>query len=107
MERVKRPVLPKMKPLGDCVLIEEEAFESYDKHIGLKRLELSHCNDSKVDLGEHKDRHEHLGKGFIGKKGFEAIVASKGFSGVNLILETEPDLVADDVALLKKIRGKK
>lgn len=28
--------LSNLKPLADCVLIEEEPFESYDKHIGLK-----------------------------------------------------------------------
>ena len=27
-----------MKPLNDCVLIEEEPFESYDKHVGLKHI---------------------------------------------------------------------
>lgn len=83
-----------------------KTMKAFDKAIGLKRLELSHCNDSKVDIGEHKDRHEHLGKGFIGLGGFKAIVGSKGFKGVNLILETEPDHVADDLAILKKIRGK-
>ncbi len=83
-----------------------KTMKAFDKAIGLKKLELSHCNDSKVDIGEHKDRHEHLGKGFIGKKGFEAIVTSKAFSNVNLILETPPDHVAEDLAILKKLRGK-
>ena len=25
-------------PLGECILVEEEPFESYDKHIGLKHI---------------------------------------------------------------------
>ncbi|MDA2921399.1 deoxyribonuclease IV, partial [Desulfobacterota bacterium AH_259_B03_O07] len=29
--------------------------------IGLDKLKLLHGNDSKVDLGERKDRHEHIG----------------------------------------------
>ncbi|MEY4745000.1 MAG: hypothetical protein RL272_945, partial [Candidatus Parcubacteria bacterium] len=33
----------------------------FDRVIGLPRLELSHCNDSKVGIGGRKDRHEHLG----------------------------------------------
>ena len=83
-----------------------KTMKAFDKHIGLDRLELSHCNDSKVDIGARKDRHEHLGKGFIGLDGFKAIVGSKGFKNVNLILETEPDLVADDLVILKKFRDK-
>lgn len=82
-------------------------MKAFDKTIGLKRLELSHCNDSKVGLGERKDRHEHLGLGYIGKDGFAAIVASKAFANVNLILETPPEEVHKDVAILKKLRGDK
>lgn len=81
-------------------------MKRFDKIVGLKNLELSHCNDSKVDIGERRDRHENLGKGFIGKDGFRAIVASKGFKNVNLILETEPEGVAADLVMLKKFRGK-
>ncbi|MEY4723840.1 MAG: hypothetical protein RLZZ324_1353 [Candidatus Parcubacteria bacterium] len=80
-------------------------MKKFDDAIGLEKLELSHCNDSKVDIGERRDRHEHLGKGFIGKTGFEAIMASKAFKNVNLILETEPEGVAADIKLLKKLRG--
>lgn len=36
METTQR--VPKLKPLHDCVLIEEEPFESYDKFIGLKHI---------------------------------------------------------------------
>ncbi len=80
-------------------------MKKFNSTIGLKYLEMSHCNDSKVDLGEKRDRHEHLGKGFIGKEGFRAIVKSKVFSKVNLILETDPEGVAADIAILKRLRG--
>lgn len=84
----------------------DATMKKFDKIIGLKHLDLSHCNDSKVDIGERKDRHEHLGKGFIGRAGFDAIVASKGFKNVNLILETphDGDGVLHDLALLKSMR---
>lgn len=84
----------------------EESMRRFDRTIGLERLVLSHCNDSKVDLGERKDRHEHIGKGFIGLGGFRAIVASKAFKNVNLILETPPEGVAEDLKLLKAFRAK-
>ena len=41
-------------------------FKQFDKVIGLKWLKMSHINDSKVDLGGKKDRHEHIGDGKIG-----------------------------------------
>ncbi len=80
-------------------------MKNFDKTIGLKYLEMSHCNDSKIELGGKCDRHEHLGKGFIGKGGFQAIMKSKAFAKVNLILETDPEGVKPDIALLKRLRG--
>ena len=80
-------------------------MKAFEKIVGLKYLEMSHCNDSKVDLGEKKDRHEHLGRGYIGKEGFRAIVESKAFAKVDLILETPPEGVAADIAILKRLRG--
>jgi deoxyribonuclease-4 len=85
----------------------EKTFTQFDKLIGLKRLKMSHCNDSKVELGARKDRHEHLGKGFIGLDGFDAIIHHKKLAHLNLILETDPDDVQTDLNLLKKMRGKK
>ncbi len=82
-----------------------KTFSAFDTLVGLKRLKMSHCNDSKIELGGHKDRHEHLGKGFIGLDGFKAIVAYKKFNAdLNLYCETEPDGVAEDIKKLKKFR---
>ncbi len=92
-------------------------FKKFDKIIGLKWLKMSHINDSKVELGERKDRHEHIGEGLIGEKGFEAIL---GFLHKNpksailnpksvvfpLILETEHDKVKADIKILKILRNK-
>lgn len=83
----------------------DQTFTKFDTLIGLSRLKMSHCNDSKVDLGARKDRHEHLGKGFIGLDGFKAIIAYPKLAHLNLILETDPDLVHEDLALLKEFRG--
>lgn len=83
----------------------DETFKTFDTLIGLDRLKMSHCNDSKVELGARKDRHEHLGEGFIGKKGFEALVHHPALQHMNLYLETEHDKVLQDLEILKKIRG--
>lgn len=81
-----------------------KTMAAFDDAVGLSRLEMSHCNDSKVALGERKDRHEHLGHGHIGEEGFQAIVSSPAFKEVDLILETPPERVAEDVALLYRLR---
>lgn len=84
----------------------DETFKQFDKIIGLKKLVASHCNDSMIELGGHKDRHEHLGKGHIGLPGFKALVAHPKLQHIDLILETPMDgHVEDDLALLKKFRG--
>ncbi len=76
----------------------------FDDAIGLSWLKLSHVNDSKTPLGGHKDRHEHLGAGHIGKDGLAALLETPAFREINWILETEPEGRAGDIATLEKIR---
>lgn len=85
-----------------------EVLEKFDKILGLEHLKMSHVNDSKVELGSHKDRHEHIGEGLIGKKGFEGFLQYLGKKKLNipLILETEHDKVEADIKLLKTLRNK-
>jgi len=82
-----------------------ETFSKFDKLIGLNRLKMSHCNDSKIELGGHKDRHEHIGEGLIGTPGFKAILSHPKLQHVNFYCETEHERVAEDIKKLKKIRG--
>jgi deoxyribonuclease-4 len=83
-----------------------ETFKKFDALIGLKKLKMSHCNDSKVELGARKDRHEHLGDGHIGKAAFKELIHHPGLAHLNWYLETEPDGVKKDLAILMKARGK-
>ncbi len=83
----------------------DATFKKFDKLIGLKKMVASHCNDSMVDFEAHKDRHEHLGKGKIGLKGFEAIVKHPKLKHLDLLLETPWDGgVEKDLAYLKTFR---
>ena len=73
----------------------------------------SHCNDSKVDLGAKRDRHEHLGKGHIGIEAFRHFVQHPKLQHIDLILETpftkeggDDDPRLEDMMLLKKFRKK-
>jgi deoxyribonuclease-4 len=77
----------------------------FDKIVGLNRLKFFHLNDSKAGLGEHKDRHEHIGKGKIGQAGFKALVNHPKLKGINGVIETPwDDLYIKDLQLLKKLR---
>ncbi len=89
-----------------------DTFRQFDKVIGLKYLRMSHINDSKIELGGRKDRHEHIGQGLIGEDGFRAllqfcqrsIVKGQLSASLPLILETEHDTVEKDIKLLKSLR---
>lgn len=84
----------------------KEGFDStvkiIKKTIGLERIKVIHANDSKVGLGEHKDRHDHIGDGKIGVEGFKNLI--NAFSGADFICETKPDKVAEDIEKLKSLR---
>lgn len=66
----------------------EETVRLLDRSIGLDKLELIHLNDSLHRLGSHKDRHQHIGEGYIGLDGFRHIVNHPAFSDKPFILET-------------------
>lgn len=56
--------------------------------VGLEKVRAFHFNDSAFGLGEHKDRHAHIGLGRIGDGGFRGILRDERFRNVPKILET-------------------
>ena len=84
-------------------------MKKFDQNIGLENLAMVHANDSKGDLGERKDRHEHIGLGKIGLDGFAALAANKTLSKLDWILETPKDSPTSDPKNIKVLRslGKK
>ncbi|MCZ6704024.1 MAG: deoxyribonuclease IV [Ignavibacteria bacterium] len=66
----------------------KKVLKDFDEIIGLERLKCFHLNDSKKELGSRVDRHEHIGKGFIGMKGFSNIMNDKRLKNIPKILET-------------------
>lgn len=57
--------------------------------VGLEKLAAVHINDSRRECGSHVDRHEHIGKGMIGLKGFELLMNDPRLMTIPKILETE------------------
>jgi deoxyribonuclease-4 len=77
-----------------------------ERILGLDNVRLIHANDSKTPLGSHVDRHEHIGKGFIGAQGFRRILAHPKLRAKPFILETPLDREGDDrrnVETLKRL----
>ncbi|MGC9194621.1 MAG: deoxyribonuclease IV [Syntrophobacteraceae bacterium] len=66
----------------------ELTFDSLGNAIGLERLKFFHINDSKREAGSRVDRHEHIGKGKIGLKGFELLLNDPRFKNHPMVLET-------------------
>lgn len=82
----------------------EAAVKEFDTYVGLQHLVMMQVNDSKVECGEKKDRHEHIGKGHIGKEAFRWFMQHPKFKKIDMVLETESDARAEDVKILKSFR---
>lgn len=60
----------------------------FEDEIGLNRLCAIHLNDSKKGFGSRVDRHENIGKGFIGLDAFRFIMNDDRLTRIPKILET-------------------
>ena len=87
----------------DIVNNLDGVLEQFDKIIGIDRLKALHLNDSKNPISAHKDRHEKIGKGYIGIDAFERIVNNKYLKNLPMFLETpnELDGYAREITLLR------
>ena len=79
--------------------------EEIGRCCGRDMLRLVHLNDSKKRIGSGVDRHEHIGEGAIGKKGFRRFVNHPFFTGIPLVLETPKNSEDDDRRNLKTVRA--
>jgi len=69
----------------------EKTMQYFDRIIGRKYLLAAHLNDSKVDLGSRKDRHDSIGRGLLGMEAFRLLMNDPRFDDMPLILETIDD----------------
>ena len=68
----------------------EETFGFFDKIVGFKYLRGMHLNDSKMEFATRVDRHENIGKGFLGEEIIRILMNDVRFDNIPLIQET-PD----------------
>ncbi len=61
---------------------------AFERLLGLERIRAFHLNDSRRECGSRVDRHEHIGRGKIGRRAFGLLLADERFLGVPMYLET-------------------
>lgn len=85
--------------LGDY----DGVFNEFNEVVGFNYLRGMHLNDSKKELGSHVDRHDSIGKGFIGFPFFEKLMKDPRFDNMPLILETiDETLWPQEIAWLRE-----
>ena len=108
-------------PVGACIdtchvhvsgydIVSEDGFRhtlaKLDATIGFKQIPVWHCNDAKAARGSKLDRHQHIGKGTIGREPFRRLLNDPRLVHAAFIAETPIDAPGDDrrnVAALKKL----
>ena len=84
----------------------DAAIKQVDDLVGVKQVLAFHLNDSKTDLGSRVDRHEHIGKGKIGREAFRHIVNDARFKNHPGCLETPKEKeMKEDVENLAVLRS--
>ncbi|MBR5298573.1 MAG: deoxyribonuclease IV, partial [Parabacteroides sp.] len=78
-----------------------KTFKKFDEIIGFSYLKGMHINDSKKELATRVDRHDSIGKGYMGLTTFELLMKDVRFDHIPLILETPDESVwAEEIASL-------
>ena len=88
----------------DIVNDLDGVIDEFDRIIGLDKLYAIHLNDSKNPFGSHKDRHETIGEGFIGKEVFIKIINHPKLRHLPFFLETPVELTvhAEEIKFLRQ-----
>ena len=83
-------------------------LQEFDDIIGLSRLKAIHLNDSKNPCGSHKDRHEKLGEGYIGREALQKVVTHPRLKDLPFFLETPNDNEGyrQEIAMVRSWWGK-
>ena len=97
----------------DIVNDLDGVLDEFDRVVGIERLRAVHINDSKNPCGAHKDRHECIGKGYLGSEEFgggmqvmQNIVLNGRLRSLPFILETPNELAgyAAEIKLLRSLQ---
>jgi deoxyribonuclease-4 len=77
--------------------------------LGSRRVRAFHLNDARAPLGSGLDRHEKIGRGYLGVEPFRWLMTDRRFARVPMALETpkdpEPRADREALALLRRLRA--
>jgi deoxyribonuclease IV len=84
------------------------AMDECAREVGMSRVLAFHLNDARAPLGSGLDRHEHIGRGYLGLPAFRLLLNDPRFATVPKVLETpkdpEPDADLRNLATLRRLR---
>jgi deoxyribonuclease-4 len=81
-----------------------DTLKKFDSVLGFSLLKVFHLNDSQVGLGSGRDRHEHIGLGYIGEEGFKALFKHEAARELPFIMETPIDDRGNEKDNMRKVR---
>ncbi len=82
----------------------QRVLAEFEKYLDFSLLKLWHLNDALHDLGSGRDRHQHIGEGFIGTEGFWYLLNNPQLNQLPGILETPQKTPEDDQRNLATLR---
>ncbi len=83
----------------------EETLGLFDQIVGFDRLKVVHLNDSKGHRGGNLDRHDHVGMGRIGERGFRTFLRNPAIQRLPILMETPEDDRRSDADELAYVRA--
>jgi deoxyribonuclease IV len=89
-------------------LVTEEGYEDtmiqIEATVGFDAVRVWHCNDAKAPRGSKLDRHQHIGKGTIGKEAFRRLLNDERFAHCAFIAETPVDEDGDEASNVRALK---
>lgn len=79
--------------------------DAVESALGMDGLLAIHANDCKGELGSHRDRHEWIGDGLIGHRGFDAMFLEPRLSDVPAIVEMPGEPPEKDAVNVARLRA--
>lgn len=88
----------------DIVNHLDDVLEEFDEIIGIDKLRAIHLNDSKNPFESHKDRHEKIGEGSLGKEAIIRVINHPKLYTLPFFLETPNELsgYAEEIKMLRE-----
>ncbi|MGH1600779.1 deoxyribonuclease IV [Campylobacter majalis] len=83
----------------------KNSMQEFDAVVGYEYLCGMHLNDAKHELGSKKDRHESIGKGYLGIDAFKNIINDENIGQIPLVLETIDESIWDkEIEILRNLK---